>query len=138
MGQPATPRTDPSQSCAQCGATIRLPKSKGPPLCFRCRASVGSVLRDEPAGAPFQKIVAPERRAPVDLRRTGLLVALVIVVAAIVYLPERRPVSPTAASAPSSAIAGGSARRSGGVSVMLIDRPPSATTGPAGAASSKP
>ncbi len=84
-------------------------------MCFRCRASE-SARRAEGAPALFQRLTSPERRSPVSLRTTGLLFALLLVVAAIVV---SRATAPAASPA-----------RQGGVEVMLLDarKPAPATT----------
>jgi hypothetical protein len=83
-------RTERTQTCLSCGATVSLPKSREPLLCFRCRASFGA-RGPVPGEALFQKIASPPRRSPLNVRTTGLLFALFLVVAAVVALRARNP-----------------------------------------------
>jgi hypothetical protein len=102
---------DRTQTCLGCGATVHLPKSDEPLVCFRCRASE-SVRRAGATPALFQKVASPERRSPLGLRTTGLLFALFLVVAAIMVSRARGPAASPGTDTTS---------RQGGVEVMLLD-----------------
>lgn len=120
-------RTDRTQTCLSCRATVRLPKSGEPLLCFRCR----SLFREgvvAPGEAPFQKIASPAPRSPLNGQITKMLFALFLVVAAVMTLRGRSaPSSAESAVKPSPSQAprrDGTANRQGGVDVILVGPTP--------------
>jgi hypothetical protein len=122
-------RTERTQTCLSCGATVHLPKSREPLLCFRCRASLGARgAAPGGAGAPFQKIASPARRSPLNVRTTGLLFALLLVVAAVVALRGRGAAgSAEGAGTPSPSQAprrDDTESRKGGIDVILVGPEP--------------
>jgi len=119
-----TVRTDRTQTCLGCGAAVHLPKGPEILLCFRCRASAGGIGREAPAAVPFQKAASPLGRSPFNLQTTGLLFALFVVVAAVVFLLERRSAGPAESHEDP-------ASRQGGVDVTLVGPRPAGPTKPA-------
>jgi len=108
---------DHTPTCLGCGAPVHIPKSSEPLVCFRCRAA-GSARRAKSPAVAFEKFASQPERPRMGRRLTGLLFALVLVIAALLQLQarSRSTAAPTEAGAATTPAPNG---KPGGVEVFF-------------------